>query len=445
MKATQRAGAWLIVLWCGARAVLAAAASQTVAVPVLSGAWWQIAERNPLDPGSPWYSNAANACDFTIYPATNGQWQLTACIRGTAYPGETRLFYRWQSHTLTNRMWTRDGVFATSNTNAPLNQWPGVMQAPHCFTNDGSYWFFYNGAYPNAQGNRQGNAAFLKTSMDGVNFNDTTNIAGDYRIFLMGRDVNVFHTTNDTWIAYYCGTAEMVARTAPALRGPWSAQEYSLGVEGNPESPFVLRRGTNYYLWQQMSVYHALDPMNFDVPKITKMTGGLDHGKYAPEILSYAGQDYIAGYDGNGIWLSYLRWETRTVTPADLAWLEVQGKTLTPAFAWTSAVYQISGVQAMRSATVRFIPCQHGATAAVSNDATLYAAADADIPYGSSGEYRTNTVPLAVGTNTITLTLTAAGAVTSKTYQVTIVSNVPEPVTAAAALLITGMFRRAVH
>ncbi len=438
---------WIALFWCGAHVVLgAAAASQTVAVPVLSGAWWQIAERNPLDPGSPWYSNTANACDFTIHQATNGVWQLTACIRGTAYPGETRLFYRWQSDALTNRTWTRDGVFATSDTNAPLLQWPGVMQAPHCFTNDGTYWFFYNGAYPNAQGNRQGNAAFLKTSMDGVTFSDTTNVAGDYRIFLMGRDVNVFHTTNNTWIAYYCGTAEMMARMAPALRGPWSAQEYSLGVPGNPESPFVLRRGTNYYLWQQMSVYHSLDPMNFAVPKITRMTTGLVHGKYAPEIFSHEGRDYIAGYDGDGIWLSYLRWETRTVTPADLAWLEVQGKTLTPVFSWTNMVYHISGVQAMTAVAVRFVPCQHDAAAIVSNTAALYAAANNEIAYDRGGEYRTNTIPLAAGTNVITLTMTAEGAVTSKTYQVTIVSSMPEPAAAAAAaLVITGMCMRAVQ
>jgi hypothetical protein len=350
------------------RAGTVAPAATTVAVPVLSGSWWQIAERNPLALDSPWYSNAANACDFTIYPATNGQWQLTACIRGTAYPGETRLFYRWQSNALTNRMWTRDAVFATSNTNAPLNQWPGVMQAPHCFTNDDSYWFFYNGAYPNAQGNRQGNAAFLKTSMDGINFNDTTNIAGDYRIFLMGRDVNVFHTTNDTWIAYYCGTSAMVARTSPMLRGPWSAQEHELGVPGNPESPFVVRRGTNYYLWQQMSVYHTLDPMHFNVPRVTKMTTTTTHQKYAPEILKVNGQEYLAGYDSSGIWLAHLHWETRIVTPADVVWLEIVGKTLIPAFSWTQSVYCVNGVQSTTGATVKFMQSQHDATAVINND-----------------------------------------------------------------------------
>ena len=109
----------------------------------------------------------------------------------------------------------------------------------------------------------------------------------------------------------------MVARTAPTPEGPWSDAEIPVRTEGNPESPFVVWRGSWYYLWQQMSVYQSKDPLDFDnAPLIAHMTGIWFNGKWAPEIMQHEGNWYIAGY-GRGLHVARFEWVEKTSEQVD--------------------------------------------------------------------------------------------------------------------------------
>lgn len=277
--------------------------------PVLDGDWWRIGENAP--DVSPYNTKKHNACDFSIWQAADGVWQLVSCIRETSYPGSTRLFHRWESTALTNENWTPKGIFAVSDPEK-LGHTEGRMQAPHCFLHEGQYLFFYN-SY----------GAYCKASADGKNFTDIKSRDGSYRFFDMGRDLMIFHNTlNAQWYAFFEYRGRMAARTARHPLGPWSKQVENLGHKGNPESPFMIQRGDDFYLWEQMNVFHSKDPMKFTERPIAHMTGIWYHGKYAPEIIIHDGQYYIAGY-GKGLWLARMQWEPRTMEEIN-AWRDTE-------------------------------------------------------------------------------------------------------------------------
>jgi hypothetical protein len=46
------------------------------------------------------------------------------------------------------------------------------------------------------------------------------------------------------------------------------------------------------------------------------MTGIWYGGKWAPEVITHEGQDYLAGY-GRGLWLARLNWVEMTRSEAD--------------------------------------------------------------------------------------------------------------------------------
>ena len=107
----------------------------------------------------------------------------------------------------------------------------------------------------------------------------------------------------------------MVCRTASKLAGPWSDPPTPVKTEGNPESPFLTRRGRHYYLFQQMEVYISDQPAHFGGEPLTHMTGIWYGGKWAPEVISTGGEDYLAGY-GRGLWVARLKWVEMTTSQA---------------------------------------------------------------------------------------------------------------------------------
>lgn len=263
-------------------------ANPLIPIPELDGGWWQIAENAPdVSP----YNNHPhhNACDFTIFQAADGTWQLIACIRETTISCATRLFYRWEGQNLTDTFWTGQGIFLTCMDVGTASS----TQAPHCFFESGLHYFFFNST-----------GARCWTSADGKNFSMHTDYLGNSKFFDMGRDVMVFdnRARDGLWHAYYTANA-MEKRTATQLEGPWSDPPVTVLSGDNPESPFVVRYGNGYYLWAQSSVYYSVDPAHFQSPPVTVMW----RGKYAPEILKSNGQYYAAGY-GNGIHLARLAW-----------------------------------------------------------------------------------------------------------------------------------------
>ncbi|OQX72645.1 MAG: hypothetical protein B6D64_14890 [Bacteroidetes bacterium 4484_276] len=400
-------------------------------VPVLQGDWWQIAEKAP--DVSPYNSPTHNACDFSIWQDDSNTWHLVACIRGTTYPGATRLFHSWESPSLTNTMWesssfintfvtngipvtVTNGIFAVAQDS--LNQWPGVMQAPHCFKEDGQFYFFYNAAYD--WNSRKGNGAWYKISPDGTtySFTDYTNYLGNDMLFTMGRDVMVFdnRAVDGLWYASYTGagpdkpTDHVAARTATSLAGPWSTEVLSLSIYGNPESPFIVKRGEWYYLWQQSQVRASKTVTNF-TDMVTDMAFGW---KYAPEIVELNGQEYIVTY-GNGIHVSKFGWITKEVTDADL--VKMQGNFDEPSFDSTNTVYL--GKELKSKTTVkfsRFLPAQETSTQTVTVfNASNPSGAPVTVIPGNFGEKNTEDISIDYGENRIEIQITAENDL-QKTY-----------------------------
>ncbi|MFO8013483.1 MAG: hypothetical protein R6X20_09280 [Phycisphaerae bacterium] len=295
----------------------AAGEPETIDVPELASDWWQIAPNAP-DVGQ-WATGKENACDFTLFQSADGRWHCIACIRGTSHYGR-RLFYRWESDRLTAPDWTPKGIVEVPRGKRGRPPEFTSVQAPHAFRHGGRYYLFYNSG-----------PAHCMISPDGREWTPHTNVAGEQVFFQMGRDVCVFHdAARDRWIAYYCGTAEvdgerrgaMVARTAPTPEGPWSETETPVRTEGNPESPFVLKRGRWYYLFQQMNVFRSADPLDFNRPQIAHMTGIWYGGRYAPEVIEHEGRFYLAGYS-RGIHVAEMRWAAKT--PAEIeAWRKTE-------------------------------------------------------------------------------------------------------------------------
>ncbi len=288
-------------------------AGDAIDVPVLDGDWWQLTGDSPdVAPYTYRREGKTKVCDFTIFKDNARLFHLVACVRDTTAPGD-RVFHHWTSDSLARTNWAPAGLFEAPRglrTGAPTSQ-----QAPHGFPFGGRHFIFYN----------SGGAARALVSGDGASWklpdgswSMLTNTSGAIELFPMGRDVHLFHdTARDRWIAYFCGNlpgskhGAMVARTAPALEGPWSADEIPVRTEGNPESPFVVNRGGRYYLWQQMSVYVSETPERFEGKPIAHLTGIWFGGKWAPEVLEEDGQFYAAGY-GGGIWLCKMKWVPKT-------------------------------------------------------------------------------------------------------------------------------------
>ena len=297
-------------------------------VPRLQGDWWQLTTTYPdIDPYE--YTKGDNkVCDFTIFQAADSNWQCIACVRGNTYPGSHRFLYRWQADQLTYSLWQPMGVFQSTGTDVEkpdgfgftldtsLYSAVGLLQAPHCVQNDGKYYLFYN--------NR---GARCKISNDGLHWTDLKNDAGDYKFFDMGRDLMLFDDTQNSgrWIAYYTTGKEMpqymAARTCSTLTGTWSDEKMVYDGWSNSrspiypnefaESPFVVRYEGKYYLFAQLHVFVSDGPLDFTANKKVAVLESADYRKrvWAPEIIQYAGEYYLAAYRPSGLWMTRMAWE----------------------------------------------------------------------------------------------------------------------------------------
>lgn len=295
----------------------AAEPSRPPRVPRLAGPWIRLTDRPPLER---WGTEKAEPVDFTIFRARDGRWQLISCIRNTSHPGRGRLLYRWSHDTLAAPGWRADGIFLESRTE--IGNVEGLMQAPHCVLEGGRYHLFYNSG-----------GAHLMTSEDGLRFTPHRGPDGPV-LFKMGRDVMVFddRARHGRWIAYYTAVQPglnprtrdhtVKVRTAPALTGPWSAEEIDVGTPTEPpegylfayaESPFVLARDGWYFRFEQMIVYASRDPLQWSGPPVANLIPRDPMRYLAPEIIADGDREYIAAYGwrGNnprGIFLAPLEW-----------------------------------------------------------------------------------------------------------------------------------------
>ena len=275
-------------------------AAEPVLVPQIDGDWWQVAG----DPDLGKYTRPRQQpVDFGVWQAADGTWQLWSCIRATAAPGKTRLFYRWQGNKLTDRDWTPMGIAMEADPN--FGETEGGLQAPYVMRYRGEYLMFY-GDFEHI---------CLARGMDGKTFARQLGPDGKSGMFSEGlgdntRDPMVLRI-GDLFYLYYTAYPNRMGadyvRTSPDLR-TWSPSKKVAagGAAGtNPysaECPFVYRHQASgvYYLFRtqrygensQTSIYRSKDPADFGVDNDKYLVGTIPFA--APEIIDHEGQTYIA-------------------------------------------------------------------------------------------------------------------------------------------------------
>jgi len=293
-----------------------AGAADRILVPKIEGPWWRVA-------GSPdigqYTTDRQQPVDFAIWQAADGTWQIWSCIRSTAYPGWTRLFYRWEAKNLTDHDWKPMGVVMTSDTE--LGEVEGMLQAPFVMRAQGRYVMFYGtGDHIALATSRDGKEFQRRLSPDGTvgMFSDgfgtrdpmTINVGGTFYTYYSANPGTVFNADDaspanrsslrmkanadlvrtSTDLRHW-SDSKIVAQGGQAGRGPYSA-----------ECPFVYydRKSRYYYLFRtqhygekaETRVYRSKDPANFGVNDDRYLVETLPVA--APEIVESHGQLYIA-------------------------------------------------------------------------------------------------------------------------------------------------------
>lgn len=327
-------------------------------VPIVDGAWWQIASEdfnagswsNKPAPGEPVQRVHQEVSDFTIFQAADGTWQLISAVRQTKFPGNHHLFFRWESPSLTAPHWAEKGIFWTTETNPDAPYATGVIYAPHCVRQDDVYYLFHN----------SDKVALVLTSQDGKNFKQARAHSGSYVFFPTGeagRDLMIFdnRVRDGLWYAYYAGLDrlrpelearrwhDVFARTTRDLNGPWS-DRFAVGLgtpdrpKGNPhydatfvnaESPFVIFHDGFYFKLEQTHFVAAPTPRDFVGAAIVSKL--YPNSRYpaewwsglAPEIVEHNGTLYVALFQNHherplaagGVFLARLKWVPRASAP----------------------------------------------------------------------------------------------------------------------------------
>jgi hypothetical protein len=309
-----------------------ARAAEAILVPKIQGEWWQVS-------GSPdlgrYTTDRQQPVDFAIWQAADGTWQLWSCIRSTAYPGWTRLFYRWEARNLTDHDWRPMGIVMTSDTKA--GEVEGMLQAPYVMRYQGQYLMFYG----------TGDQIALATSRDGKTFERRLSPDGKAGLFSDGfgtrdpitiRVHGMFYTyysanpgtkfdatnasTENRSSLNLMPNADLLRTSSDLMH--WSeAKTVAQGGEAGTgrytaECPFVYyhRKSGYYYLFRtqhygenaETRVYRSKDPANFGANDDRYLVETLPVA--APEIVESHGQLYMAALLPNlkGIQVAKLAW-----------------------------------------------------------------------------------------------------------------------------------------
>jgi hypothetical protein len=294
----------------------AASGAEPVLVPQIDGEFWQIAGNPDL---GKYNSPGQQPVDFGVWQAADGTWQLWSCIRNTAVPGRTRLFYRWQADRLTDHDWTPMGIAMMADPN--FGETAGGLQAPFVLKQGRDYYLFYG----------DWEHICLAKSQDGKTFARQLTPEGKSGMFGEGPDANtrdpMVIKVGPLYYLYYTAYPNDhgcdFARTSKDLLH-WSAAvrvAYG-GAAGNgrysSECPFVYYHAASgyYYLLRnqrygenaQFSVYRSKDPLNFCRDDDRYLVETLPYA--APEIVTYQGQTYLAVLlpGLKGIQIAKLKW-----------------------------------------------------------------------------------------------------------------------------------------
>lgn len=271
------------------------------------------------DPNLPsWYVN-----DHTFIYGPGGYWHVFGITHTEA--ADPLFEVNFLHATSKDLMRLQPAPFALGSELPETHLW-----APHCILVNGTYYMFYCGG----GSDRTNYYLQLATSRDLWYWNRVGTL---FTAGVDGRDPMVmFDSINSRWIIYYTGTDPdqliddvnhvTFCRTSHDLRS-WSSPKIVFvgskggGPAGGPtESPFVVQRGKNFYLfsgsWASYSdtrVFLALngDPTNFGsaVDGTSVQVGEIP--AHAPEVVrDTQGNWWISrsGWGQGGLYLSQLTW-----------------------------------------------------------------------------------------------------------------------------------------
>lgn len=295
-----------------------------VYVPEIQGEWWQIAGNPDLGECT---SEEQQPVDYGIWQAADGTWQLWSCIRHTNCGKHTRLFYRWESQSLTNPNWEPMGIAMRADTS--LGEKSGGLQAPYVIKENGTYYMFY--------GDWQ--RICLAKSNDGKHFERVINENGNPALFTgpynSSRDPMVLKV-NDQYYCYYMGhnkekeiQSAIFCRTSKNLKdwsdavmvsGGGSPADQDNWYGGDAECPHVVKIKDKYILFRNQrygenminTQYCSSDPLNFGVNTDSLMTKTLPIA--APEVIKHDGEYYLTSLvrSLDGIKMTKLQFERKT-------------------------------------------------------------------------------------------------------------------------------------
>jgi hypothetical protein len=275
-------------------------AEKSVLVPQIQSDWWQVADVPDL---GKYNSTEQEPVDFAVWQAADGTWQMWSCIRKANNGGKTRLLYRWQGTTITDRDWQPMGIAMEADPN--FGEMAGGLQAPYVLKVRSKYIMFYG----------DWNHIDKAISMDGKTFARQLGPNGRSGMFSEGAESNtrdpMVIRIHGTFYAYYTANPENhgadFVRTSRNLDS-WSPSK-TIAYGGSAgtghfsaECPFVYYHKASgyYYLFRtqrygehaQTSIYRSKDPLKFGVNDDRYLVGTLPIA--APEIVEDDGQLYIA-------------------------------------------------------------------------------------------------------------------------------------------------------
>lgn len=301
--------------------------------PAIDGEWWQIAGNPDL---GKYTTKKQEPVDFGIWQAKDGTWQAWSCIRNTKAGKRTRLFYRWEGKSLTDKDWKPMGIAMEADT--LLGETSGGLQAPYVFEENGTYYMFYG----------DWNRINLAKSQDGKNFKRVLNEKGEPDLFTgpytNTRDAMVLRD-NGLYYCYYTGhtdekgmvmeneqnvkkrykcavfcrtSADLKHWSEPIIVSAGGKAEGKTWFGGDAECPFVVKKDGCYYLFRTQiygknnltTQYASANPLNFGVGHDDFTIGTLPVA--APEIVYYKGQYYIVALNLglDGIRAAKLQWKS---------------------------------------------------------------------------------------------------------------------------------------
>lgn len=321
--------------------------------PVLAGEPWLVAG-NPKSLGelqgavSTAPFQGQEVVDHHIWRDAAGVWRCWACIRGTAVG---RIFYSWESASLTAPSWKETGVAMRRSREhgESLNDRgrsktgheacsPGVtadqkewLQSPFVVREGDTFFLFYGGGDADPCGSLYASSICLATSDDGFRFTRRGDACGRSRVFIgpgEARDPCVLKHEG-TWYLYYSGAEtgtiapnKTYVRTSKDLFH-WSASREvhwggSVGAAAYEcECPYVIHKEGFFYLFRTKNyatgstyVYRSADPFDFGIDNDDCLICSIDVA--APEIITDGREEYVSSCKemSKGIVLHRLRWES---------------------------------------------------------------------------------------------------------------------------------------